>query len=85
MSAGRDLAAMVETIAAVQKDMKEFHAEHGAKLNRFYADLENVLAEIIEMKSQMLPHADYHKAIDHILGRVRAIEKHLGIADEIAA
>ena len=85
VSAGSDFTAMADDIAEMKHDVTEFHTETRSHFGTFHAELNSIRAKLADIKLKGEFHAGYVGEIERILSRVSAIEKHLGIAQEIAA
>lgn len=81
---------------ATKDDIAKLRAELRAEMNEGFtslrAEIRDIRAEIRDIHNQLdtinaelKNHAGYAKDIDHLMDRVRMIEKHLGIQHKIAA
>ncbi len=85
MSAGGDFGLVAEAVAELQSDISAILTELEASSEMFCAELGAITTELTNMTFSRESNADYRKKFDIIFNRVCAIEKHLGIGDEIAA
>lgn len=69
---------MATEFAAVRSEIHESFLSLRAEIRDIHNRLDTIDAELKN-------HAGYAKDIDHLMDRVRAIEKHLGIQQKIAA
>jgi septal ring factor EnvC (AmiA/AmiB activator) len=87
-SADGKFTALAEDIADLRKDMatkddvREIVREELAPI---HGELKSIRRELDDLKEEFDNVSGFRKEIDHALGRIAAIEKHLGINKKIAA
>ena len=81
--------ATKDEIAELQSEMHEGFADIRAEMHEGYADIRSELKDIHIRLDALEPAvhniAGYAKEIDHLMERVVAIEKHLGLHHKIVA
>lgn len=63
----------------VRKEMRSGFARIDQELASIRAELKSIRADIASLQEVVGEHEGYTKEIDHVLKRVAAIERHLGI------
>lgn len=66
-------------IDSLEKKMDSGFARIDQELASIRAELKSIRADIASLQSTVKQHEGYTKEIDHVLKRVVAIERHLGI------
>lgn len=72
-------------IAALHAELKGDVASIGQRLDGIEAALQSIRRDLNDLAQQVANVSDFRKEIDHALGRIAAIEKHLGIGRDIPA
>ena len=72
-------------IAGVKGELSEFRVEVQQEFKSIRAEIREIRARLDLIEAELRDHRGYAKKIDHLLERVSAIEKHLGIEHKIAA
>ena len=71
-------------IDGVRKEMHSGFARIDQELASIRAELKSIRADIASLQAAVRQHEGYTKEIDHILQRVVAIERHLGIKHAVS-
>ena len=81
---GQMLSHVVEHMAT-KEDLTAFRMETAENFRDVRAEVADVRQSVEELRSRAEDTEGYSKEIDHLLERVRTIEKHLGIEPQLAA
>ena len=68
----------------VRREMRSGFARIDQELASIRAELKSIRADIASLQAAVRQHEGYTKEIDHILQRVVAIERHLGIKHAVS-
>ena len=85
MSASRDFGLVAEAVAELHSDISALRTQLSTSSEMFGAKLHTIKTELENLQLKKGSGAGQQNRCDNILKRIFAIEKHLGIADEIAA
>jgi hypothetical protein len=87
----RGFAAVADDIAdirarmATKEELKAFREETAENFRDLKAEVADIRRAIENLQTRVGNMEGYSKEIDHLMERVRAIERHLGIKAKIAA
>ena len=85
MSAGRDFGLVAEAVAELHADISALRTVLSTSSEMFGAELHVIKTELDNLQLTKESDAGQQNRGSNIVKRILAIEKHLGIADEIAA
>ncbi len=80
----KDRMATKDDVAEVRRDMAT-KADLRVELAPIRSDLKSIRDELDELTERFENVSGFRKEIDHALGRIRSIEKHLGLDEKLAA
>ena len=81
----QDIADTKSEVAAVKADLAEFRIETHESLADIGSELKDIRNRLDALESSVHNISGYAKEIDHLMERVNAIEKHLGLRQKAAA
>ena len=83
--AAHNFAAVAEDIADIKIELKGDIAALAGQLTSMEGELKAIRHDLDDLQEKFENVSGFRKEIDHALGRIAAIEKHLGINKRIAA
>ncbi len=72
-------------VASIKSDLAEFRTDTREATADIRSELKDIRNRLDALESAVHNTSGYAKEIDHLMERVRAIEKHLGLHQKIAA
>ncbi len=81
----QDVADTKSEVANVKSDLAEFRIETREAVADIRSELKDIHNRLDALEAAVRNISGYAKEIDHLMERVRAIEKHLGLHQKTAA